>query len=268
MLNSQVNEKVSYNVKTFNAWFEGMSIPVAPACNMMCNFCSKDSDCVCNGNSPQYISKPMTPRQGVNFAINSTNKNHRIKILKICGPGEPLFNHQTFEVLRRLNNELPDFIYSISTNGLLLKEKAEELLKLNVKLVEVSINAAFNNSSEKLYSRILRGDKIISGFPMLSEDLLSAQIEGIRACVEKGIAVKVNSIYFPGINEKDLYFIAELINKIGVRAMCIISCIANGKLRGLRTPTMSELSAIQQEIAKILRDVEVKSFITSIGNQM
>lgn len=37
MLSSQINEKLSYNTKTLNSWFEGISLPVSPACNMMCN---------------------------------------------------------------------------------------------------------------------------------------------------------------------------------------------------------------------------------------
>lgn len=260
MLNTYMKQNTGLSSRTMTAWFEELTLPVAPACNMMCNFCSKDSDCVCNGNSPQFLSKPMTPRQAVNWATLSAGRNRRIRVIRISGPGEPLCNHQTFEVLKRLNAEMPDYIFAVSTNGLLLKERAAELARLNVKMVDVAINAAFEETFEKLYARVMKDSNIVINSARIAGLLLESQLEGIRLCTGYGMTVKVNIVYFPGINEEDIQAIALKCREIGVSAIRIISCGSYGKLRRLRIPNIEELVNLQQKLAKIVPEVEIKNF--------
>ncbi len=258
--NTVLQNSISYN-KALNTWFEELALPVAPACNMMCNFCSKDSDCICNGNSPEYLSKSMTPKQAVDWALSQTNRNKRIKVIKICGPGEPLCNTQTFEVLRRLNIELPEHIYAISTNGLLLEEKVGELARLNVKIVSVAMNAVYIDTMLKLYSRIIKGSSVIVKSQEMADAILGSQIQGMKLCIGMGINVKINAIYFPGINYEDIIAIAKKCRDIGVKSISIISSYPNGKFIRTVMPSIGELAALQQELSKIVRDVEIKSFI-------
>ncbi len=265
MISSLTKQIISLRDEAVNAWFEELVLPVAPSCNMMCNFCSKDSDCICNGNSPEYLSKVMTPRQAVNWAIATVNKNSRIKVIRISGPGEPLCNTHTFEVLRRLNEELPDYIYSISTNGLLLDEKVNELVRMNVKIVNVSLNAVTTDTGLKLYSRIIKNNEIIVNSDQMAEIIFESTVKGIKKCVENGIKVKVNTVYFPGINNMDLMSIASKCKELGVRSLCIISSSPRGKFSGLRTPNLLEMMGLKEELSRILKKVEIKSFNPSVG---
>lgn len=260
MMNHAVKQGACVKERIMNAWFEELVLPVAPACNMMCNFCSKDSDCISNANNPGVLTRVMTPRQAVGWAVSCAKKNKRIKVIRISGPGEPLFNRQTFEVLKRLNAELPGYIYGVSTNGLLLKEKIDDLVRLNVKMVEVSINSLYAETSGRLYSRIIKDDRIITDRGSISETLLDSQIEGIKACRKNGIEVRVNTVCLLSINGTDVINIGNLCRELGVESLRLISSSPDGKLKGVRIPDMSEMSMFYETLSKSMQNVEIKSF--------
>lgn len=259
-MNSATKQVITLKEEAINAWFEELVLPVAPACNIMCNFCSRDCDCVCNGNSPDNLSKVMTPRQAVNWAVATARRNSRIRSIRISGPGEPLFNNQTFEVLKRLNEELPGYIYSISTNGLLLDEKINDLVKFNVKIVNISINTLRPETIVKLYSRIIKDNEIIVNSDRIAKIICESVISGIRKCTENGIKVKINTIYFPGINDMEPMQIASRCRDMGVQSLCIVSSRPRGKMSGLRMPNLLEIAGLKEELLKIIKRVEIKCF--------
>ncbi len=43
-----------------------MHLPVAPKCNIQCNYCNRKFDCV-NESRPGVTSAVLTPRQAVNY---------------------------------------------------------------------------------------------------------------------------------------------------------------------------------------------------------
>jgi len=243
-------------------WFDELQLYAAPSCNMLCNFCSKGSDCLCNGNNPLYASKVMTPRQAVNWALGVALKDKRKRVVKITGPGEPLCNVQTFEVFKRLRKSETDLVFAVSTNGLLLAEKAEELAALGVRLVDVSINALKPDSVKKLYSKLVLDGRVVADSEELSIILYERQIEGLRKCRELGIEVTINSIVFAGINDDQLEDIAILGKKHGVEAMNVIVSHTSGKLSGMMVPSMSSLAGLQFRLGRIIPRVQLKSFIT------
>ncbi len=265
MLESLIKTNNVYlNHKMLNSWYEKLDLSVAPACNMMCNFCTKSSSCICNGNNPEYLSRSMTPRQAVNWALASAKRNRRIKILKISGPGEPLFNNQTFEVLKRLNVEMPEHIYCINTNGLLLEEKVNMLANLNVKMVEVSMNAYYSETVRKLYSRVIN-DKGFFSTSAIADEMIKSQINGIKLSKALGIDVRLNIIYFPGINDEDIAVIASKCREWKIKSITLISCCPNGKMAGLRAPSIEELSILQHKLSLLVDEVEIKSFSHQIN---
>ncbi len=265
MINGLSTKIVTTRDEAVNVWFEELSLPAVPSCNMMCNFCSRDCDCILSGNNPENMSKVMTPRQVVNWAVATANRNKRVRVIKISGPGEPLCNPQTYEVLKRLNEELPEHILSVSTNGLLLDEKANELAGLNVKIVNVALNAVSPYTVLKLYSRIIKGNEIVVNLLKMADILLQSTLRGIRKCRQNGIKVKINTIYFPGINDSDLKLIALKSKELGANSLCIISSHLRGKFMNLKTPSSTEMLLIRKELSKFFRNIEVKSFIPSVS---
>ncbi len=61
------------------------------------------------------------------------DRNENITVIGIAGPGDPLANEATFEVLGAINREFPEIILCVSTNGLLLPEKLDDLLRSGVR---------------------------------------------------------------------------------------------------------------------------------------
>lgn len=251
-----------FNKKILNSWYESVSLPVAPMCNMMCNFCMRDADCICNGNDPSCLSRIMTPRQAVSHALSEVRKNSRARVIKITGPGEPLYNEQTFETLRRLNNEMPEFIFIINTNGLLLKEKIEELKELNVRMINVSVNAASIETAARLYSRIAVEGTSYRDLYEMSEKILNLQYEGIKECIAQGIRVGINTLYLRRINEDDIKEIALKYKRLGVKSMSLISKFQNNRLGCIDGMDFSLMENLRYTISKIMDDVEIKSFGT------
>lgn len=255
----EINSASIINHKAMKMWFEELNLSVAPACNMMCNFCSKDSDCMCNGNDPHFLSKSMTPRQAVNFASLAASKNSRARIIKISGPGEPLCNKQTFEVLKRINTQIKDCVLQVNTNGILLKEKAEELAELNVKIVSISMNAIYEETFKRLYSRIIKNESIVVDNKEISNIMLEGQIAGMNKCIELGILVRVNVVYYPDINEADIFEIARLCKSKGIKELKIFAGIKNSKMRNVRTPTGSEMIGFIERLATTVKDVRFET---------
>jgi nitrogen fixation protein NifB len=241
-----------------------LSLPVAPACNMMCSFCTKNVECLCNGNKKRYVRRPMTPRQAVNYALESIENDLEIKRFVIDGPGESLVNRQTFEVFRRLNKVLPNYEYKVSTNGLILNEKADELNRLNINIVDVSLNAIYEETISVLYSRIILGENVINDFFEIKEILLKGQLEGIKKCVDYGIEVNVNCMFFPGINDNDILAIASICKNIGVNKVKYISCYPSGKLKNIHIPTLKELSIKKEKISKLLESLGEEKFVETL----
>ncbi len=259
MVESNKKQQVLINNKTLNTWFESISLPVAPSCNMMCNFCTKDRDCICNGNNPEYLSRTMTPRQAVNWAKQAVHENKRIKIIEISGPGEPLYNAQTFETLKRLNMELPDCFYRINTNGLLLSEKMDDLVKLNVRMINISICSISMEGITRLYSRIIRDKSVISRGNEMAKAILALQAEGIKLCVANGMNVGINTLCIKGANENEIMEMALKFSKMGVNSMHLISSNSN-RNNCIHLADLLKIENLKNNISPIINDVEIKVY--------
>ncbi|MEN8907308.1 MAG: radical SAM protein [Clostridiales bacterium] len=237
-----------------------LSLPVAPTCNMMCSFCTKNIECLCNVDEPKYIRRILTPRQAVKYAIENVTSNKNINTILINGPGEPLANLQTFEVLRRLNKFLPTYFYSISSNGLDLYDKIDLLAELNVNSILVSFNAIYNETISVLYSRIIKNNEIINDSIKIKEELMKGQIEGIKKCIDYGIKLKVRCMFFPGINDNDIISITSICKQLGVEDIEYISCYPSGKLKNIHIPTLKDLEDKKEEVSRLLKSLGEENF--------
>src|SRR3974390_1747824 len=75
-------------------------LPVAPKCNLQCNYCNRDFECV-NESRPGVSSTILTPRQAVDYLDTVLEKIKDIAVVGIAGPGDPFANaSETIETLR------------------------------------------------------------------------------------------------------------------------------------------------------------------------
>ena len=120
--------------------FGRVHLPVAPRCNIKCNYCQRKHDCA-NENRPGVTSKIITPEEGAELVRRAVAIEPRIRVVGIAGPGDPLANKTTFETFRLIKEEFPFLTNCMSTNGLLLPEKLDELEDVGVGALTITINA-------------------------------------------------------------------------------------------------------------------------------
>ena len=80
--------------------FARIHLPVAPRCNIQCNFCNRKYDCI-NESRPGVTSSVLTPQQALAYLNNVVAKRPEITVVGIAGPGDPFANPvETMETLR------------------------------------------------------------------------------------------------------------------------------------------------------------------------
>ena len=63
-------------------------LPVAPRCNIQCNFCNRKFDCV-NESRPGVTSGVLTPHQAMAYLEEVFKIKKNIAVVGIAGPGDP-----------------------------------------------------------------------------------------------------------------------------------------------------------------------------------
>ncbi len=228
-------------------------VPVAPKCNIQCNYCIRDFDCV-NESRPGVTTKVLNPDEAMELVKEVIDKYEYIKVIGIAGPGEPLANEETFETLRRVHEQYPNVIKCISTNGLLLPDKIDLLQKYDVGNVTVTLNAIDPEIGAKIYAFINYKGKRYTGIEG-AEILLSQQLKGIEEAVKRHMIVKVNTVYIPGINDKHIPEIAKKVGEMGVYTFNVIPLIAQYKFADITPPTIEMKRKMQDECTKYVKQM-------------
>ena len=228
-------------------------VPVAPKCNIQCNYCIRDFDCV-NESRPGVTTKVLNPDDAMELVKKALDEYGYIKVIGIAGPGEPLANEETFETLRRLNEQYPNVIKCISTNGLLLPDKIDLLQKYDVGNITVTLNAIDPEIGAKIYQFVNYEGKHYTGIKG-AKILLSQQLKGIEEAVKRHMIVKINTVYIPGINDKHIPEIAKKVAEMGVYTFNVIPLIAQYKFANITPPTMEMKRKMQDECTKYVKQM-------------
>jgi len=228
-------------------------IPVAPKCNIQCNYCIRDFDCV-NESRPGVTTKVLKPDEAMDMVKKVVDKYSYIKVVGIAGPGDPLANEETFETLRQLHEKYPNVIKCISTNGLLLPDKIDLLQKYDVGNITVTLNAIDPEIGAKIYQFIEYKGKRYEGIEG-AKLLLSQQMKGIEEAVKRNMIVKINTVYIPGINEDHIPAIAKKVGEMGVYTFNLIPLIAQYKFANITPPTPEMKRKMQDECSKYVKQM-------------
>jgi len=192
-------------------------VPVAPACNIQCNYCNRKYDCS-NESRPGVTSGKLKPEEAVKKVLYVGGEIQQLSVVGIAGPGDALANpKKTFETLRLLQEKAPDLKLCLSTNGLRLPEFIDEIVKYNVDHVTVTINTvdASGEIGSQIYPWVHWNHKKVRGAEG-AKILLEKQLEGIKMLTDRGILVKANSVLIPGVNDKDLPNVAKKLKELNV----------------------------------------------------
>lgn len=222
-------------------------LPVAPRCNIQCNFCNRKFDCV-NESRPGVTSSILTPFQAMNYLEDVFKVKQDISVVGIAGPGDPFANpDQTIETLELVKSKYKDMLLCVATNGLNLPFWLDEVKKLKVSHVSITVNAIDPEIGKKIYSWV-RFNKKSMGPEQGAKLLLERQIESIMGLKERGIIVKVNTIILPGINDHHVEKIAEKMAELKVD---LLNCMPYFPNKG---SNLSHLEEPPEEMMKTIRE--------------
>lgn len=233
--------------------FGRIHLPVAPECNIQCNYCDRKYDCA-NENRPGVTSRVLSPQEAVSRVEKVIEKLPNIRVVGIAGPGDPLFNEETFETFRLVKDRLPHLHKCLSTNGLLLPEKVELLEQLGVDTMTVTLNAIDPSIGARIYRFVYYQGKSLEGVEA-AEVLLDSQLTGIEMAVKEGIVVKVNTVMIPGINDNHIIEVARKIQELGVYTQNIMPLIPLSRFAHIRPPSLTERKSLQSECARIIKQI-------------
>src|SRR5208337_634993 len=203
----------------FNAEAKGsygrVHLPVAPQCNIRCNYCNRKYDCV-NESRPGVTSAVLTPLQASRYMEKILEREPRIAVAGIAGPGDPFANpEETIGTLRLIREKFPHILLCLSTNGLAIGAYLDELAEIGVSHVTITVNAVDPQIGQKIYGWV-RDSKVIYRGIKGAELLLNRQIAAIEGLKSRKITVKVNTIVVPSVNGRHVEEVARTMAELGV----------------------------------------------------
>lgn len=203
----------------FNAKVKGqfgrVHLPVAPKCNILCNYCNRKFDCV-NESRPGVTSAVLSPTQAITYLDKVLEAEPRITVAGIAGPGDPFANpKETMETLRLIRQRFPELLLCLASNGLGVLPYLDELAELQVSHVTITVNAVDPEIGAKIYSWVRDGKVIYRGLKA-AEVLWARQQEAVVGLKARGIVVKINTIVIPGVNDHHVEAVARKMAELGV----------------------------------------------------
>jgi nitrogen fixation protein NifB len=230
-----------------------LHLPVAPHCNMQCNYCDRDYACV-NESRPGVTSMVLKPRQAADYLDAVLLKLSQISVVGIAGPGDPFANGpETMETLDLVRERHPEMMLCLATNGLGLAPYVDEIADLKVSHVTVTVNAVDPEISRQIYAWARVNQRMYRGIEA-ARIILERQLEAIESLKAKGMVVKINTVVIPGINADH---VPEIARRMAALKADIMNCIPLYHVAGTpfaeRKPLSPEaLKAIQEQVRAIM----------------
>jgi cyclic pyranopterin phosphate synthase len=168
-----------------------LRISITDRCNMRCVYCMP------SGNTEWFEqSNILTYDEIVRLA--SILARLGIQKIRITG-GEPLVRPKLEDLIRALSNIDEIKAMSMTTNGLLLKDKAKKLRDAGLSSVNVSLDT-FKDDRFKAINGVRGLDKVMNA---------------IRAADDAGLKIKVNTVIMRGWNDDEIADFARFARLTG-----------------------------------------------------
>ena len=204
--------------------FGRVHLPVAPRCNVQCNFCNRKYDCM-NESRPGVTSTVLTPQQAIAYLGSVVEKRPEISVMGIAGPGDPFANpEETMETLRLTRKQFPKMLLCVATNGLNVGPYIDEMADLKVSHVTLTINAVDPEIGGEIYAWVRDGRRPLRGAEAAAV-LNARQMEALVRLKARGITVKVNTIIMPGINDDHIPEVAKKVTALGADIMNLMPLV-------------------------------------------
>jgi len=199
-------------------------LPIAPDCNIQCNYCVRKYDCV-NESRPGVTSEVLDPQAAARRYFDMKAKVPNLTVIGIAGPGDALANfEETKATLELVRAQDPDVTFCLSTNGLMLPRYADELARMHVTHITVTLNAVDPAIGAQIYKHVNYLGKQYTGTEAATI-LMTNQLMGIQMMAERGAVVKVNIVMIPGVNDAHIPTVVEKAKELGASLTNIMQLI-------------------------------------------
>jgi nitrogen fixation protein NifB len=194
-------------------------LPVAPRCNVQCNYCNRKYDCV-SESRPGVTSTVLTPEQAADYVDTVRRDIPNLAVVGIAGPGDPFANaDKTLSTLWLVKERHPDLLLCVSSNGLGVPRHLDEIAELGISHVTITMSAIDPDVAAKVYRWVRDGRGEIYRGREAGELLISRQLESIRGLKERGVTVKVNTVLVPGVTLEGIADVAKKAAELGADVM-------------------------------------------------
>lgn len=177
----------------FGRKIEYMRISLTDRCNLRCIYCmpEEETEQIDTENVLEYDEIIRVCKIAAKLGISK---------IKLTG-GEPLVRKDIEVLIKRLKNLEGIKQVTLTTNGVLLKEKMQQLYESGLDAVNISLDTL----DRKQYAQITKRDQ------------LSKVLEGIECAMQyTGLKVKINCVALAGCNEKQWVPIAEFAKNYSI----------------------------------------------------
>ncbi|MFZ5754465.1 MAG: nitrogenase cofactor biosynthesis protein NifB [Bacillota bacterium] len=191
-----------------------LHLPVAPHCNISCNYCNRKFDCL-HESRPGVTSEILNPIEALLRFQKVKERIEHLSVVGIAGPGDALANwasvRKTIDLIQKSDT---DILFCLSTNGLMLPEYAAEIIELGLKHVTVTVNCLDQEIGAKIYEFVnYKGSRYWG--KEAAQILIGNQLEGIAYLSHHGVLVKVNIVMVEGINDHHVPDIVRKVRDLG-----------------------------------------------------
>jgi nitrogenase cofactor biosynthesis protein NifB len=199
-------------------------LPVAPRCNIKCNYCVRKFDCA-NESRPGVSSGILTPQGALARYLRAKEEIENLHVVGIAGPGDALADAgRTLETLRLIRAADPEVMFCLSTNGLRLPYHIDELAETGLTHLTVTVNAVDPKIGARIYEYAEFGGTKHFGEAGAAL-LLANQLAGIARAKALGMSVKVNAVMLKGVNDTHIPEVVRRVKEAGCALVNIMQMI-------------------------------------------
>jgi len=157
-------------VDPFGRQITGLRMALTPRCNLRCIYCHHEGE--------EFPEREMSREMAVSVVKAATQMG--IRVLKLTG-GEPLMRADLEDIIAACSSLPQELDISITTNGILLCDRAEGLAEAGLKRANISLDSL----NPETYRAITRG----------REGDLDKVLAGVDAALDAGLGpVKLNMV--------------------------------------------------------------------------
>jgi cyclic pyranopterin phosphate synthase len=167
---------------SFGRTFKTLRVSLVNTCNLACAYCVDTSTKTSIHQNVLPPQKVLSTEQYINI-IHQLNKILHFETVRLTG-GEPTLYKQLIPLVKGVN-ALGISNIKMTSNGVLLENKAAQLKAAGLTAINISLDAVNEATSFKISQR----------------HTIKKIINGIDKALEEGIAIKINCVVMKGFND-------------------------------------------------------------------